>query len=96
MNNIYRFSIDFGWAEADKSWPIYDENDALVGGFTVGEFGELACFVSGIGFPICLKISSGDSFFATPITGKHGQTEKIIVSEHKLNSRSVQVTAGET
>lgn len=95
MNKIYRFILNIGWTESNKSWPIYDEEDFLVGAFTVGHLSMINCFVSGVDLPICLKISSGDYFYATPFLGNYGQMEKIVVSELKLNEESILVTAEE-
>jgi hypothetical protein len=96
MGRVYRFSLKLGWAEANKSWPIYDEYFQLIGGFTVSTNGNIECFVSGVGHPASLSISSKTPFYATPLCGKHGGYEKIIVSEHKLNNQSVEVIAEES
>lgn len=95
MGRVYRFSVNQGWAEANESHPIYDDNFSLIGGFTVGELGRINCFVSGNGSPISLKISSGEPFYATPLLGKNGQIEKFILSEYKLNNESIQVNRAE-
>lgn len=95
MGKVYNFFIDYGWADSTKSWPIYDEYFSLVGAFTVGPGGKMHCFISGVESPISLKVSSKESFFATPLLGQHGQIEKIIVSEYKMSSESIEVTAEE-
>lgn len=96
MQKVYRFSIEYGWADSTKSWPIYDEYMTLVGAFTVGEGGRLNCFIGGSESPISLKVSSNEFFYATPVSGPHGQTEQIIVSEYNINLNSIKVKAEES
>ena len=81
----YTFTIEYGWAEASKSWPIYDEHFFGVGAFVVTDGGRIRGFLSGIGYPLALKVSSGERFYVTPLLGKWGGIEKLIVSECKLN-----------
>lgn len=92
----YTFSFHQGWTEANTSWPIYDEYFMGVGAFTVAEGGIIKAFLSGQGYPLALKVSSGEKFYATPLLGKWGGIEKLIVSEYRLNSESLEVTAEES
>jgi hypothetical protein len=92
----YTFTADCGWAEADKTWPIYDEHFIRVGAFIITEGGLAKGFLSGTGYPLALKVSTGEKFYATPLLGKWGGVEKLIVSECKLNYESLEVTAEES
>lgn len=92
---VYSFQITHGWADSSQSWPVYDEYFTIVGSFVVADGGFLKAFIAGKHYPLALKVSTGDGFYATPLLGKNGGTEKIIISECVMSMESIFVMATE-
>jgi hypothetical protein len=66
-----------------RTFPIYDEYGALVGGFSSYTSDTVRCSISGKGYPCAIKISADGIFYFGII--QKGQEFQGIVSENKTD-----------
>lgn len=91
----YSFQVEiYGDVIYDGIMPIYDADTNMpVGGFTARHGNLIACFLSGQGYPTALNVSSGESFWFTPLNDKKGQVCAAYVSGLPLGPTSKKVTS---
>jgi hypothetical protein len=97
MLRTYSFQVEvYGDVISGSAMPIYDhETELLAGGFNVMHGNLITCFLSGHGYPLALQVSSGGSFYLTPIMDKRDQVCGAYVSMQKLGPLSVNVPYAE-
>lgn len=84
QGNIYKFEVAVPWdMVSGETIPLYDNNlkESLAGGFTLSEGNTIAGFVAGVEHPSALRISTGDSFYITPVFDVNGQVISGFVSD---------------
>ena len=77
-----------------ETLPIFDFDGPLAGGFCSFTDNLLKCFVGNTSYPTALQVSSGGEFYFTTFSTE-GIVSHAVVSTHKLNERSIKVTAAE-
>lgn len=93
MENVYKFNVEIsGDVPSFEAFPIYEDyTNTVIGAFTLHYGNVIRCFISGIGNPVGLKVSSGGAFYFTPKEGKDGKVSYAIASEIPLSIVSVLV-----
>jgi hypothetical protein len=92
---IYRFDVMYTGDVPDTIgvYPVYDDNNRLVGGFTVLHSNIIRCFVSGQNHSAALAVSTEQLFWFTPIENCIGKITSAVISEVKTKPYSINVSA---
>lgn len=72
-----------------ETFPIYDDNNILIGGFSVYYNNIIKGFVAGTGYPAALSVSTNNSFWFTIRQNKHSYYG--ILSEISLAPDSINI-----
>jgi len=91
---IYKFQADIpGDMVSYESYPVYDEYQNLAGAFTLIRGSLIGGFISGVGYPLALKVSTDEAFYFTAIPStKTGRVESGMITEKPVNGDSIKVT----
>lgn len=97
LERIYRFEVQlFENAPTGETFPLVDEQGVLMGSF-VRLVGDLVRgWVAGNGSPVALQVSTGESFYLTPMFDRESRfVTHGVVSESSLSLLSVRVATAQ-
>lgn len=83
MSRIYRFEAEVeGDVLSRETFPIYDDSlKNLLGGFSLKRGDVIIGFVAGVDHPTALAISTGASFYFTPMEDCNGMISHGVISD---------------
>lgn len=73
------------------SLPIYTDDLEIVGAFSFIDLQRVCGFVAGNGYPLALRVATGQNFFFTPVEDLKGNISSAIVSEMIINDSSIVI-----
>lgn len=90
--DIYKFQFAIqGDIPSFESFPIYDDNNVLIGAFSLYSGDFIRCFVATTGYPAAIKVSTNDDFYFTLKEGSNGKVAYGVISEVAISPTSILV-----